>query len=234
MKKKFDFSPAPDGRSGRVVFYFDKKDEDHKIDTDWLQSGKLRIKVKVKGGKKQKVSLVYEIVDTAPVSEADASNAKAAKDFLNKTNVPAAAAALAIAESEPAAASAASPAALAVSSDSLVGGAAEEDDSFYIENPPTAIHCGWKYTLRAHVPAGMDGKVHWEIGEEDGGTIDQNGQYTAPASPGAYEVIARFIPAETGAASVSAVSAASASAVSAAEEAPSDEPLEASVYLIVL
>ena len=243
MKKKFDFFPAPDGLSGRVVFYFDKQEGGRKIDTGWLKSGlkeskaetifpadagslmlvtalrsadeklyfgaaglfdevpsflgkvkiasaideqkrKIRFAVKLKGAETEKVTLVYRIIDQAVPSPTILAAEKAAPAPM-----------------------------VSVSSDSLVGSTASEEDSFYIENPPSAIHCNWKYTLRAHIPAVMNGKVKWEIGEEGAGTIDQNGQYTAPAKPGAYEVIARFLPAES---------------------SEGNESAEASVYLIVL
>lgn len=263
MKKRFDFFPAPDGLSGRVVFYFDKKDDGRRIDTGWLKSGlkekkpatfgaavqptnatmlvtavkladdklyfgaaglfdevpasldkakiaaavdekngKIRFAVKLKSAETEKVTLVYRIVGPAAAIPAPAA-------ALGQTPVSPAA---------PAAQAAEAPAAPAAD---VPAAAEEEDDSFYIENPPAAIHCGWKYTLRAHVPAGMKGTVHWEIGEEGAGMIDQNGQYTAPSKPGAYEVIARFVPekqeeAEKTAAAIGADAA------------------EASVYLIVL
>lgn len=68
----------------------------------------------------------------------------------------------------------------------------EEDpnDGFYIENAPATLHGGWKYTLRAHLPRGAEGKpVRWELTDgETAGTIDGYGCYTAPQKPGAYEV----------------------------------------------
>lgn len=64
-----------------------------------------------------------------------------------------------------------------------------EEDAFYIENAPTTLHTGWKYTLRAHIPAGMEGQVRWELTDgEEAGSIDVYGCYTAPGRPGAYEV----------------------------------------------
>ena len=283
VKKRFDFFPAPDGLSGRVVFYFDKKDDGRRIDTGWLKSGlkekkpatfgaavqptnatmlvtalkladdklyfgaaglfdevpasldkakiaaavdeksgKIRFAVKLKSAETEKVTLVYRIVGpaSAVAEEQEKPAVKAAPA------VPAA-------PGQPLATPAAkeAPAGQAASSDVPVGGAEEEDDSFYIENPPAAIHCGWKYTLRAHVPAGMKGTVHWEIGEEGAGMIDQNGQYTAPSRPGAYEVIARFVPEKQEEAETAATPGAEDPTVAAPGE---EDAAEASVYLIVL
>ena len=164
------------------------------------KSGKIRFAVKLKSAETAKLTVVYRIV----------GESAAPGQFLT---APATKSAPAVQVSAPAAPEPAVP----VSSDSLVGDTEAEDNSFYIENPPAAIHCGWKYTLRVHDTAGTKGTVHWENGEEGAGMIDQNGQYTAPAKPGAYEVIARLLPENTEAAGAMA-----------------DEPLEASVYLIVL
>lgn len=76
-----------------------------------------------------------------------------------------------------------------------------QDDAFYIRTIPV-IHPGWKYTIRAHVPAEYADNdpldepcVAWEIpGGDENGTIDKYGCYTAPDKPGAYGVKATLKP----------------------------------------
>ena len=55
------------------------------------------------------------------------------------------------------------------------------------------VNRGESYTFVAHVdngPANYYGGVAWSIQEAGGGTIDVNGRYTAPNTPGTYHVIA--------------------------------------------
>ena len=262
MKKRFDFFPGPDGRAGRVVFYFDKHDDSREIDTGWLKSGlpddeirdaflvtalvtegskklfgavslfdevpgvlgkaktaaaidekngKIRFAVRLKSPETVRVALDYRVIskEISP-APAEAVNVPTAEDLapqvariLQENAAPAA---------EPAAEKAAPAPAKTPES--------APDEDFYIENAPAAIHCGWKYTLRAHIPAGKTGTVRWEISEENGGTIDRNGQYTAPDKPGAYEIRACFEP--------------EADPSGDTAGGPGGEPMEASVYLIVL
>jgi len=95
------------------------------------------------------------------------------------------------AETEPAEASAEEP-----SADPMAG-------SFYIENPPKFLHPGWRYTLRCHLPAGAsESDVEWILtegtsadgagGETAAGSLTSYGEYTAPETPGAFEVKARL------------------------------------------
>lgn len=47
------------------------------------------------------------------------------------------------------------------------------------------------YSFEAHFTGAKDRRVLWSVREPGGGVIDENGRYSAPDSPGIYEIIAK-------------------------------------------
>ena len=46
------------------------------------------------------------------------------------------------------------------------------------------------YYFQPVITGAADQRVRWRIKEAEGGSVDENGMYTAPNIPGIYEVIA--------------------------------------------
>lgn len=45
------------------------------------------------------------------------------------------------------------------------------------------------YYFEALIGGSVESRVKWSVREADGGTIDENGMYTAPNKAGVYEII---------------------------------------------
>lgn len=215
-KKKFDLIMQPDHRSGKIIFSIDKHDEGTVMDTGWiktgLEKGSRQLLTAVSDGEgplyfgsvlfSDAPAALKKLKLSAAVRE-DTSEIRFAVKLKN-----AGIDRLVIYFWQPLAGAAMQPAGLAPAQDPSADQAdipaardyvtptleadPEEDpnDGFYIENAPATLHGGWKYTLRAHLPRGSEGKpVRWELTDgEIAGTIDGYGCYTAPPKPGAYEV----------------------------------------------
>lgn len=59
------------------------------------------------------------------------------------------------------------------------------------------VACRGKLQFRANVSGSADRRVLWRVREENGGVIDQNGNYQAPEQPGTYEIVAQASAAES-------------------------------------
>ena len=215
-KKKFDLIMQPDHRSGKIIFSIDKHDEGTVLDTGWiktgLEKGSHQLLTAVSDGegplyfgsvlfsdapaalKKLKLSAAVR-EDTSEIRFAVKPKNAGIDRRGRHCGQPLAGAAVPPAglapEQDPSADQADIPAARDYVTPTLEADPEEDpNDGFYIENAPATLHGGWKYTLRAHLPRGAEGKpVRWELTDgETAGTIDSYGCYTAPQKPGAYEV----------------------------------------------
>lgn len=66
----------------------------------------------------------------------------------------------------------------------------KEDKSIYIKPDMLYLNLRESYYLKAIFRGISDERVKWHVKEEDGGTIDENGMYTAPNKTGVFEVVA--------------------------------------------
>lgn len=205
-KPKFELKTFPGTLAGEALFHIDKHDEGKVLDTGWLSCGLgqgtylLKTAVSVDDGPWfMEVPVVFEDAP-AILAKAKFSAALDAKTGRLRFGVKlkkAGQAELHIlwqaspAEAEPGPDKKTSAPATADTASNTTISSPDEDDAFYIENAPVTLHAGWKYTLRAHIPArflNAGPTIRWETTAEDAGQIDAFGCYTAPEKPGAYEV----------------------------------------------
>jgi hypothetical protein len=70
------------------------------------------------------------------------------------------------------------------------GGEARPASSVVITPPEAHVSPGETLSLTATVPGNATSAVTWSVLEQDGGTIDASGRYTAPLASGVYRVVA--------------------------------------------
>lgn len=79
-----------------------------------------------------------------------------------------------------------------------VGGETPVPEGVIQVEPPTAeVDAGGTVVFHAVVENLEDTSVRWTVEEEEGGTIEQDGTYTAPAESGTYTVVATSVADET-------------------------------------
>lgn len=66
----------------------------------------------------------------------------------------------------------------------------EEAISVVIDPPSAAVMIGGSRTFTATVSGGPDAAITWSVREGDGGSITQDGRYTAPLTEGVFHVVA--------------------------------------------
>lgn len=67
----------------------------------------------------------------------------------------------------------------------------EAERSLFIKPDMVYLSLREDYTFEAAFGGTDDRRVLWSVTEKEGGSIDGNGMYTAPAVPGIYEIVAR-------------------------------------------
>ena len=106
------------------------------------------------------------------------------------------------------------------------GGNGNPQVAVTLDASSVAVTTGLRHAFTATVTGTSDTRVEWSVQEPNGGTVDSSGNYTAPATPGEYHVVATSLAdtSRSAAVSVSAVNPPSITSFSASSnEVPSGQ-----------